>query len=185
VLTRTGRHADDVALAVQRLPRMLAGAQPALQRLGEVAAAGTPLLAQVHRSAPIVLRLTRDAPALARAARPTLAKLGPVLSRGAGIVRRSLPLSHALRIYSRRSLPSAKLAGKLLPNLDERGFPDNLVRFFFYATLATSRFDETSHILPAHIDVTECANYATTPQAGCSANYTNATATRVLDYLLK
>ncbi|MCW2991384.1 MAG: hypothetical protein JWM73_1978 [Solirubrobacterales bacterium] len=185
VLTRTGRHSGDVAASVQRLPAMLRGAQPALERLGTVAKAGIPLLAQIHRSAPTVISLTKDAPALARAARPTLAKVGPVLDRGAGIVGRALPLSRALRVYSRQSLPSARLTGRLLPDLNAQGFPDNLMRFFFYATLATSRFDETSHILPAHIDLTECGNYATTPQAGCSANYSAETATRLMDYLLK
>ncbi len=49
----------------------------------------------------------------------------------------------------------------------------------------SGRFDEVSHILPAHIDLTECANYATTPAKGCSANYSTTAATRVLDYLLK
>lgn len=187
VLTRTGRHADDVALAVERLPPLLSAARPALERLDTVAESGTPLLAELHRSAPALLKLTHDAPALAAAARPTLAKVGPVLERGAGIVTRSLPLSRALRAYSHQSLPSAKLAGRLLPNLDERGFTDNLVRFFFYATLATARFDDVSHILPAHIDTTECANYATKPVAGCSANYSDTSpgSARLLDYLLK
>jgi phospholipid/cholesterol/gamma-HCH transport system substrate-binding protein len=186
VLTRTGRHAGDVAAAVQRLPRLLTSARPALQRLGAVARAGTPLLAEVHRSAPAVLRLTQDGPRLARAARPTLARVAPVLRRGAKVVRRALPLSRALRVYSHQSLPSAKLAGRLLPDLDAHGFPDSLMRFVFYATLATARFDDVSHILPAHIDLTECANYATTPVAGCSANYTSPSATaRLMDYLLK
>ena len=76
VLTRTGQRSADLSLAVRRLPALLRGARPALASLGDLAASGTPLLAQVHRAAPAVLRLTRDAPALARAARPTLAKVG-------------------------------------------------------------------------------------------------------------
>ncbi|MFL5846586.1 MAG: MlaD family protein [Solirubrobacteraceae bacterium] len=185
VLTRTGRHSTEVAQAIERLPRMLAGAEPALQRLGDVARSGLPLLAQIHRAAPTVVRLTTDGPALARAARPTLAKLAPVLDNGAGVVKRSLPLARALRVYSHQSLPSAKLAGRLLPDLDAQGFPDSLVRFFYYAALATSRYDDTSHILPAHIDVTECANYASAPVAGCVAKpTTEAPAARLMDYLL-
>lgn len=198
VLTRTGRHSEDLTLAVLRLPALLRGARPALQSLGEVAATGTPLLAQVHRAAPTIVSLTKDAPVLARAARPTLAKLAPVLARGAKIVKRALPVSRALRIYAHRSLPSAKLAGTLLPNLSKRGFVDNLMRFFYYATLATARFDETSHILPAHVGSSMCANYASDPMAGCSANYDQPAAARgakarsrrersterLLDYLL-
>jgi hypothetical protein len=143
---------------------------------------GTPLLAQLHDAAPTVISLTRDAPALARAARPTLAKVAPVLRRGAATVRKALPLSRALQVYAHQSLPSARLAGTLLPNLSQAGFADNLMRFFYYATLATSRFDQTSHILPAHIALSPCSNYATTPQDGCSANFD--TTARALDFLL-
>lgn len=186
VLTRTGRRSSDVAASIERLPRLLRAARPALERLGEVSAAGIPLLAQINRSAPALLRLTYDGPRLARVARPTLARLAPVLNNGAGVVKRSLPLARALRIYARQSLPSAKLVGRLLPNLNEQGFPDNLMRFLFYAALATSRFDDTSHILPAHIDFTECAQYATEPVEGCSANYsTTPAASRLMDYLLE
>lgn len=184
VLSRTGRRSADIALATGRLPGLLRAAQPALERLDAVAEAGVPLLAQVHRAAPTILALTQDGPALAAAARPALAKLGPVLDRGTGIARTALPLSRALRVYAKQSLPSARIVGRLLPDLDDNGFPDNLVRFLYYATLATARFDSTSHILPAHIDTTQCANYATTPVAGCSANYNTQAATRVLDYLL-
>lgn len=184
VFTRTGRRSADIALATERLPGLLRAARPALARLDAVAEAGIPLLAQVHRAAPTILRLTQDGPALAAAARPTLARLGPVLDRGTKVVASALPISRALRVYARQSLPSARIAGRLLPNLDENGFPDNLVRFFHYAALATARFDATSHILPAHLDLTQCANYATTPVEGCSANYSAATTARLMEYLL-
>jgi virulence factor Mce-like protein len=186
ILTRTGSHADDLSATVERLPGLLEAARPALARLSEVSQAGIPLLAQIHRSVPEVIRLTRTAPALAEAARPVLAKSGPVLDYGAGVVKRSVPLTKALSVYAKQALPSAKLAGELLPNLSERGFPDNLMRFFYHASIATARFDEVSHILPAHVVTSPCQEYARTPQPGCSANYTttNAAARRVLDYLL-
>lgn len=186
VLTVTGNRRGELADTVWRLPGLLREARPALASLDTVAEHGIPLLASLNRSAPTVLALTEDAPALARAARPTLARLRPVLAEGTGVVDRAVPLSRALRVYARQSLPSARIAGRLLPNLDERGFPDNLARFFFYATLATARFDATSHILPAHVDFLPCSTYATTPQPGCRAGGSpegGATA-RVLDYLL-
>lgn len=185
VLTRTGRRSTDVALSVERLPRLLRGARPALENLDRVAEAGIPLLASINRSAPQLIALTTDAPALAKVAGPTLAKVGPVLTAGVGIAKRAVPLSKALRVYARQSLPSARTVGKLMPDLDAQGFPDNLMRFLFYATLATSRFDSTSHILPAHIDLTQCAQYTETPVEGCSANHNQQSTTRLMDYLLK
>jgi hypothetical protein len=61
------------------------------------------------------------------------------------------------------------------------------MRFFYHATVATSRFDDVSHILPAHVISSPCSQYATTPVAGCSANYatTSAATRRDLDILLK
>ena len=185
VLTVTGRRSGEIAEATHRLPGLLRDARPALTSLDAVAERGIPLLAALNRSAPTVLALTHDGPALARAARPTLAKIAPVLRNGIGVVERALPVSRALKVYAHQSLPSARLAGTLLPNLDERGFPDNLMRFFFSAALATARFDETSHILPAHLDFTPCAQYATAPQEGCRAGgVAEQPTTRALDYLL-
>jgi phospholipid/cholesterol/gamma-HCH transport system substrate-binding protein len=184
VLTVTGRRAGELAETTQRLPQMLREAQPALASLDAVAERGIPLLAALNRSAPTALELTTEAPRLARAARPTLAALAPVLRHGAGVVKRAVPVSRALKVYARQSLPSARLTGRLLPNLSERGFPDSLMRFFFYAALATSRFDGTSHIIPAHIDLTSCGQYAQTPEPGCRPAFESETTARALDYLL-
>jgi phospholipid/cholesterol/gamma-HCH transport system substrate-binding protein len=194
VLDRTARHDRELALAIERLPGMLASARPTLERLGETARTARPLLAEVHRSVPAIDAVARETPALARAARPTIRRLAPVLDRGTGTVRAAAPLARALRVYARQSLPSARIAGELLPHLDERGFTDNLMRFFYYATLATARFDDTSHILPAHIGTTSCSPYAETPQPGCSANFTESAgrpqarsggAQALLEYLLR
>jgi hypothetical protein len=101
-----------------------------------------------------------------------------VLERGADIVQAAKPMTHALAVYARQSLPSAKLSGKLLPNLRDRGFFHNLMRFFYYASVATARFDDVSHIIPAHISLGPCAQYASTPVDGCSAKYSGGGASK-------
>lgn len=187
VLTTTGRRSAELARTVERLPGMLRDARPALAGLDAVAERGIPLLAALNRSAPTVLSLTREGPRLARAARPTLRRLAPVLDRGTRVVVQARPIARALRVYARQSLPSARIAGRLLPQLDERGFPDNFMRFVFYAALATARFDGTSHILPAHIGFTQCSAPAQ-PQPGCRAGGRPEdvrAARELLDYLLR
>jgi hypothetical protein len=92
------------------------------------------------------------------------------------VVRRAAPLTKVLAGYAQKSLPSAQLAGRLLTNLRDTGFTSNLLRFFYDAAAASARFDDVSHILPAHISVTPCALYATTPVAGCRATYTDVEA---------
>jgi ABC-type transporter Mla subunit MlaD len=177
VLSRTGAHRTEISQSVARLPALLSAARPALQSLDTVGASGAPLLARIREAAPQLVDLTYKAPALARSARPALARLGPVLDEGVTVIKRARPLTNALAVYAHQSLPSAKLAGPLLENLQQRGFVANLMRFFYYAAEATARYDSTSHILPAHIAVGPCANYATAPVSGCSANFGGSGAT--------
>lgn len=178
VTTRTGRRSTDLARAIHELPPLLSRARPALRELDAVAEAGTPLLAQAHRAAPAVTSLTRDVVPLARAAGPALRASGPVLDRGARVILRARPLTRQLRTYAGESLEPAKVAGRLLPNLRDTGFSDNLLRFFYFSSLATAWFDDTSHILPAHILTIPCAMYSTKPVDGCNANYTQRAAAR-------
>ena len=77
-----------------------------------------------------------DIPRLARVARPTLAKLAPVLSRGATTSRQSAPLAKLLRQYAQTSLPNARIAGQLFPTLEQRGFNADLMQLFYNAALA-------------------------------------------------
>jgi hypothetical protein len=132
-------------------------------------ATGAPLLDRVRESAPAMNQLTREMPRLAAAARPTLRALGPVLVRGAETSRRTLPLSRLMRTYTRESLPNARIAGEMLPTLEQRSVVKNLLAFLYNQTLATARYDELSHILPAHVAVASCMRFATVPDPGCGA----------------
>jgi virulence factor Mce-like protein len=193
VLARTRSRSRELAGTVQRLPALLTQARPALDALDSVASSGTPLLAQLERSAPELTSLSTDAAQLARTARPAVAALGPVLTNGAGTLQRAAPLSGILAQYAKESLPSAQLSGKLWTNLQQQAFTENLLRFFYNSAAATARYDSTSHILPAHITLNACVPYAATPVPGCSANYSGGSGEAtppqsldsVLGYLLK
>jgi hypothetical protein len=54
----------------------------------------------------------------------------------------------------------------------DKGVVEGLQTFIYNATLATSRFDKTSHLLPSYqVGSGTCTLYATTPVPGCSANW--------------
>jgi hypothetical protein len=130
-------------------------------------AAGRPLLDQLTVAAPDVNRLSSDVPELAAAARPTLRRLAPVLRNGAATSRRSKPMLRLLGQYSARSLPSARTAGEMFPTLERRGFVTDLLSFFYNMAVATARYDENGHILPAHVSVSLCSRYAEEPDPDC------------------
>jgi hypothetical protein len=74
-----------------------------------------------------------------------------------------------MRTYTRDSLPSARIAGEMLPTLEQRSVVENLLAFLYNQTLATARFDELSHILPAHVAVASCMRFASAPDPACGA----------------
>ena len=165
---QTAAHRGALAQGVRVLPGLLAEARPALVRINTVMDAGQPLLESLQVAAPDAVRVSKDIPKLAGAARPALRKLGPALTSGARTAKASRPTARLMRDYAAKSLPSARRAGDLFPLLERNGFPRNLGAFFFNAALAASRYDDISHILPAHITLSQnCSPYATTPKPGC------------------
>lgn len=167
VAVRTAERRDQLAAGLRRLPPLLAEAPPALRRVDEVMEAGQPLADQLIEGAPAINRASLALPELEEAAAPTLRKLGPVLRAGAITARRTVPLARVMSEYAKNSLPTAKTAGQMFPTLEERGFDDNLLGFLYNATLATARYDDTSHVLPAHVSISTCSVYAMTPTPAC------------------
>jgi virulence factor Mce-like protein len=173
VTTRqTGAHSRALGDAVRRLPGLLAATDPALRDLDSAVKTGTPVVRKLHEAAPALNRLNVDIGPFARAAQPTIGALRPVLQQGTRSLRKAAPVARLLRGYAHRSLPAARLAGPLFTNLRDKGFAESLLSFIYGAAAASARYDDIGHFLPAFITLNACAAPATTPVAGCSANYT-------------
>ncbi len=173
VTSETAARRARLAETVRRLPLALAESRPSLRRLRELADAGTPVAADLERAAPHVDRLVRDFAPLAQAARPALDRLGEAARTGTRAVRAGRPVAARLREFARAARPTGALVAQLFGSLRERGVVEGLQTFTYYATAATSRFDEVSHLLPAHVLSTECQEHTPTPHAICSARFTD------------
>jgi ABC-type transporter Mla subunit MlaD len=171
VTLRTADRRSELADAIRRLPGLLAVAQPALQRLDELAVNGTPVINDLHASAPSFNRLTADLRPFARAAVPALKQLGKTAVIGRKTLQDAQPLAAELRRYARASKVTARTVSQVFVNLRDRGFVENLLSFVYFGASATSRFDANSHILPAHLIGSGCSSFATAPVPGCSANF--------------
>jgi virulence factor Mce-like protein len=171
VTLRTADRRSELADAIRRLPGLLAVAQPALQRLDELAVNGTPVVNDLHASAPSFNRLTADLRPFARAAVPALKQLGVTAVIGRKTLRDAQPLAAELRRYARDAKGTARTVSQVFANLRDRGFVESLLSFVYFGASATSRFDVSSHILPAHIIGNSCSSFATAPVPGCSANF--------------
>ena len=171
VTRRTAERRDALAEAVRRLPALLDAARPALQRLDQLTADGTPVLSDLRAAAPGVNRLIREVEPFAVAGVPALRELGSVATRARRTIRVVRPVLVELRELARAGIPTAELLDTLFVSLRDRGFVEGLLNFTYYGAAASSRYDAISHILPAHFSSSNCGTFATTPVPGCSANY--------------
>ena len=167
VASRTG----DLALAIHRLPPLLAQLEPASEELGGFATDARPVVRALGAAAPQLRDVLGDLPPLEAAARPTLVKLSALSAAGLHAVRETQPLADLLDPVSRKLPPAVALVKGLVDSLIARGVPEGIGRFVWLSVAATGRFDQISHVLPSYQLGGTCNTYATTPTAGCSAHF--------------
>lgn len=172
---RTARREGDLRETVRRLPPLLDAARPALERLDELAASGTPTLRDLRLAAPQIERVVRDLRPFSIAARPAIESVGDVSVVGRrvarGDAREVIDLARIVALGGREPIG---LLTDLLVDLRDRGGVEHLLRYLYNFTAASARYDSISHILPAHLISTGCEAFATTPTPGCSAKFTDA-----------
>jgi virulence factor Mce-like protein len=173
VTSTTAAHRDNLSLSVQRLPGLLAAAEPALRELDSFAAAGTPLLRSVHVAAPSLNRVIAELTPFSQAGVPAVNALTPVLSRANTALGHAAPLVAQLRDFTIAADPTSEDLKDLLVNLRSRGFVESLLGFLYNTAAVAARYDGVSHLLPAHLIVNGCVGYSNQPVAGCSAWYPN------------
>jgi phospholipid/cholesterol/gamma-HCH transport system substrate-binding protein len=174
VTAATASHRGALGEGIRRLPALLGAARPALDRLRTLAQTATPVLATLRGAAPPVTRLIGDLPPLARTARPALGRLGTMADTGLQAIRTGRPVVAQLRAFAAAARPTGSLVAELFTSLRQRGVVEGLQRFAYFSTVATSRFDRFSHILPAHLIAGDCQQYATTTIPGCDAHLGSA-----------
>jgi virulence factor Mce-like protein len=170
VSAQTAQHSGALGESIRRLPPLLRATRPALQRLDEFSAAGTPLLRSLRAAAPQVNRLIADIAPFADAGLPAIRGLAPAFATALKATRKSGPLMKEIRAFTTEGLPLGPLVSRSFVSLRDRGFIENGLKFIYYAASSTARYDSVSHILPAHVLTNECARYATSPVAGCDAH---------------
>jgi virulence factor Mce-like protein len=173
----TAQRSAELEASAQRLPALLAEAQPALSNLRTLAEQGTPILRDAWAATPQLRRLAHSAGPLADAARPALTRLGRAAKAGEPALAAAAPVVSRLRAFARAALPTGVSVNALVQSLRRRGVVEGLQTFTYFAALATSRFDKYSHTLPAHLIGSACSQYATATVPGCSANFAGGGAT--------
>jgi ABC-type transporter Mla subunit MlaD len=168
----TAQHRSNLALAIKRLPALLAAAQPSLAQLDVVAREGTPLVKQLGTAAPYLNQASLDLGPFVAAAKPGLSRLSQALTKAIPAVKHATPLTKALHKYTTDSMAKTKLSGRLFTSLQQAGFGENFLGIVYYVVSSLARFDPFSHLLSfATVDLSQCIPYAAAPVPGCSANF--------------
>jgi ABC-type transporter Mla subunit MlaD len=170
----TASHRTSLAQSVQRLPALLATAQPALTKLDTVAVQGTPLVRALHAAVPSLNQVSTDLGPFVSSAKPALSKLSGAISQAIPALRDSTPLVRTLRGYADHAKAGTSETARLFENLQQHGFIENFLSVAYYIGASLSRYDSTSHLLSILLispDNGLCGNYATTPVPACSAHY--------------
>lgn len=168
--TSDERVALDRALAT--LPSSLSALRPALTELRSLSRDATPTVRALRAAAPSLRTLAGNIEPLSDSARPTLRTLASAARTGIPVIKRTAPQMARLRRTTAALVPNVPLAADLGTSLVDNAFPENFLGGFFYnAALSTSRFDDVSHILPAHLNLGPCMFPATAVQSGCSARF--------------
>ncbi len=179
VSSTAANHRSNLELAINRLPGLLAAAQPSLAQLDVVAREGTPLVQQLRVTAPYLNKVSRDLGPFVAQAKPGLAQLSVALDKAIPAIKKVTPVVQALGDYTTRSLAKTQLSGRLFTSLQHAGFLENFLGIIYYVGASVARFDQNSHLLDfaiENINNGACLGYATTPVPGCGANYGSAPA---------
>jgi ABC-type transporter Mla subunit MlaD len=179
LLATTGAYRDDLDATLARIAPALRQLRPALQDLATTSREATPAVADLRAAAPDVTGLVRQAGPLADAARPTLRRLGRASTVSVPRLRRALEPLTTLADAVTGLAPSVPLAKDVAQSLRDSGGAEQLGLFAYNGALSTSRFDETSHLIPVQIIPMLCSVVSQVPVPSCEGRFADETAGKV------
>ena len=156
---------------IQTLPRFLDELKPTMERLGSLSDETTPVLADLHARAGDINNVVRRLGPFSTAAIPAVDSLGEAAKTGTPAVIDARPVIADLRGLAKAVRPVGVTLREVLESFQETGGIERLMDYIFYQAAAVNGFDAVGHYLRAGLIVNQCATYAQTQVAGCSAKF--------------
>ncbi len=181
VAQATAERSADLEADIERLPTFLRELRPTMVRLGALSDEMTPVLSDLGEVAPDVNRMILQLGPFSNAAIPAFESLGEMTETGTPAVRAARPVVRDLRELAGAARPVGANLRRFLESFQRSDGIERAMDYIFFQVAAINGFDSFGHYLRAGLIVNQCANYATEPVFGCSANYpraAGATATR-------
>ena len=153
------------------LPGMLAQLRPTMVKLGDFAAAFTPVAADLNRAGRDISTFTVGAPAFNEAGIPALQSLGNTADIGGPALVKTLPLAKELKALGANAKPATTDLASLLGSVEKQGGWQNLTRLIFYTTGVTNGFDQYGHYARARLVTTTCQSFYSVNDFNCNAKF--------------
>jgi hypothetical protein len=160
---------------MDRLPPMLDELEPTAASLASLSREARPVLGDLREAAPGVRALAADLDPLNDAARPALVRLADMSKTGRSAVRAATPVAGLLKPVADKLPAVVADTAALVESMRTRGVVEGLQGVKYFASLAPSRFDRYSHILPSYQVGGTCNQAATKPAPGCDAHFAGST----------
>jgi phospholipid/cholesterol/gamma-HCH transport system substrate-binding protein len=177
VARATAEKGDALQADIERLPTFLRELKPTMVRLGGLSDEMTPVLSDLGAVAPDINRMILELGPFSRAGIPALESLGEAADRGTPAVKAARPVVADLASLASVAKPVGANLRKLLESFQKTGGIERAMDYVFYQVAAINGFDSFGHYLRAGLIVNQCSNYAIQAVFGCSANFSQASAT--------
>jgi ABC-type transporter Mla subunit MlaD len=172
----SAQRSADITRTFSEFPSFLRQLRPLMADLGTLADQGTPLMTSLGQSASAVGQQFANLTPFAVKARTALIDLGASAQKSQPALVGTLPLAQRLGRLGTAAIPSAALLDRLTASINKTGGIQQLMNLLFAGAMAGNGFNRLGHYVRAEPLVSDCTDYVTRPSAGCSANFTGATA---------
>jgi ABC-type transporter Mla subunit MlaD len=155
--TATAAGGDALEQNFEKFPAFLQQLRPTVRRLGEFAAAGTPVVRDLRAAAPSINTLFEQLGPFSTAALPTFRTLGDLADTGSRALPAAEPIIRDIRSFADATKPFARTLARGLTSLRDQHGIERLLDVILFTTGTTNGFDQVSHYIRTML----------VPQVGC------------------
>ncbi len=174
--TASAAEHTQLAASIRLLPSFLKQLKPLMADLGQLAEQGTPVVKDAGSSAAALDAEFKTLVPFAGRAKTAITDLGNAAQQSESSLVESQGLAQQLQRVGKSAEPSGAALQKLLNSLNSTGGIEQLMSLLFYGVGATNGYNADGHYIRVAPVVGSCTAYARTPVAGCSANFSGASA---------
>jgi ABC-type transporter Mla subunit MlaD len=170
----TAARGDDLEQNFAKFPAFLQQLRPTMRRLGEFAAAGTPVMTNLRAAAPSVNTFFEQLGPFATAALPTFRTLGNLADTGRQALPAAEPIIRDIRGFADEAKPFADVFARGLVSLQRQHGIERLLDVILFTMGTSTGFDSLGHyiqtlfVLPA-----QCLEYTVTQVNQCQGTFKN------------